>query len=362
VRRLPATLAALTPTRRGRVDPLPKGEGVDRLGWNARGTGIITLVVALLVACGDGNDDKPPITAAQICAATAEREVLVSSSDLIETSGIAASRSQDDIVWAHNDSGDTARFFALGIEDADGRLMARQHAAFTLSGAEATDWEDMAIGPGPRDGASYLYLSDIGDNAAARPNITVYRVPEPNVGLQPDTPTAEEVEAFDTLTLEYPDQAHDAETLMIDPLSGDLIIVTKELATNVSSVFRASGDLADGSTTTMEQVAEINFAALTLAATPGPDAPVLVAGAPLLPTGGDISPDGSLIAIRTYGAVWVWDRGQGESVADALLRSPCEAPSAVEEQGEAIAFDADGRGYTTISEGSSPPLHHFTVD
>jgi len=40
---------------------------------------------------------------------------------------------------------------------------------------------------------------------------------------------------------------------------------------------------------------------------------------------------------------------------------PCEAPSAIEPQGEAIAFDRDGRGYTTISEGANPPLHHFSA-
>jgi hypothetical protein len=37
------------------------------------------------------------------------------------------------------------------------------------------------------------------------------------------------------------------------------------------------------------------------------------------------------------------------------------APSAIEPQGEAIAFDADGRGYTTVSEGTNPPLHHFSA-
>jgi hypothetical protein len=111
----------------------------------------------------------------------------------------------------------------------------------------------------------------------------------------------------------------------------------------------------------MENVAEVRFVDLMLAATPPPDASVLVAGVPLLPTGGDISPNGSLIAIRSYGAVWVWDRAEGESVADALARAPCEAPSVLELQGEAIAFDADGRGYTTLSEGASPPLHRFVV-
>ncbi len=287
---------------------------------------------------------------------------MISSGDLIETSGIASSRIKDTIFWAHNDSGDTARVIALGREtDSEGRRHARQHAAYTLTGVEAIDWEDMAIGPGPDEDTSYLYLADIGDNAAQRPEVMVYRMLEPKVTEQPDTPTAQDVAEFDKLTLRYPDHSHDAETLMVDPINGDLLIVTKELTAPESTVFRAPASVAPGEPYTLEQVGQIDFKSLPSAVTPPADAPVLVAGVPFLPTGGDISPDGSLIAIRTYGTVWVWSRAEGTSIADALAGAPCEAPSAIEQQGEAIAFDADGRGYTTVSEGQYPPLHHFAA-
>ena len=102
----------------------------------------LALITALMIACGSGDDDEPRVTAAQICAATAEPEGTVSAGDLIETSGIAASRSQDGILWAHNDSGDTARFFALGIEEADGGPMAREYAA----GAKTAESEHLFNG------------------------------------------------------------------------------------------------------------------------------------------------------------------------------------------------------------------------
>jgi len=57
---------------------------------------------------------------------------------------------------------------------------------FTLSNVKGIDWEDIAVGPGP-DSASYIYIGDIGDNAARegggtlRQDIIVYRMPEPNV-------------------------------------------------------------------------------------------------------------------------------------------------------------------------------------
>jgi hypothetical protein len=76
-------------------------------------------------------------------------------------------------------------------------------------------------------------------------------------------------------------------------------------------------------------------------------------------TGGDISPDGALIAIRTYGGVFIWPRADGETVAESLMGTPCEAPAAIEAQGEAIAFDAEGDAYFTVSEGAQPPLYRF---
>jgi hypothetical protein len=300
-----------------------------------------------------------------MCAATQEPAVTIQSTDIVEASGIAASRRDDDILWVHNDSGDTARFFAVSREtDSEGR----QLAALSLPDANAIDWEDMAIGPGPKDGVDYLYLADIGDNDAVRANVIVYRAVEPVVSVAgTPTPSGDNnytggaLVSSEAVTLRYPDHPHDAETLMVDPDGGDLFIVTKELSGAPSTVFRAPASTTPGSATTLEQVGQIDFKSLPMAATPGPDAPTLVRALPFLPTGGDISPDGSLIAIRTYGSVWVWPRAEGTSVADALAGQPCEAPSAVEQQGEAIAFDSDGRGYVTTSEGASPPLHHFVA-
>ena len=308
------------------------------------------LTVLLLVAgCSSG---KPSVTAASLCAATPDAgNVNIASSDIVEASGLASSRLDDNILWVHNDSGDTARVFAI---DRQGR----HQASYTLPGAEAIDWEDMAAGPGP-DGASYLYLADIGDNNAQRADVTVYRVPEPQVSTS-DTPTLNQVAAVEKLTLRYPDHAHDAETLLVDPLDGDLVIVTKELATGTSLVFHASPSFDAAAAVTLEQAGEIDFKALPSTVQVPQDAPALVRGLPYLPTAGDVSPDGRLVAIRTYGTIWVWSRDKGMPLWTAFTGQPCEAPSQIEQQGEAIAFDPDGRGYTTTSEGTNPPLHHFT--
>jgi hypothetical protein len=296
------------------------------------------------------------MTAADLCVATpaGDHPWNVNSPDVVEASGLASSRADEDFLWIHNDSGDSARVFSI---DRQGN----HHATFTLAGAEAIDWEDMAIGPGPEAGVSYLYLADSGDNAAVREGIVVYRVPEPDVNTS-DTLTARGFDNVAALELRYPDRPHDAETLLVDPLTGDLVIVTKELAGGPSFVFRAPGSIEPGTVTTLEEVSTINFAGLDSQVEVPADAPALVLGLSDLPTGGDISPDGKLIIIRTYGSIWVWDRPEEGPLWDFVRTLPCEAPSEIEPQGETIAFDADGRGYTTVSEGANPPLYHFRVE
>jgi hypothetical protein len=333
-------------------------------------------MVLLAASCSDGDDSHgtsttatiEPVTALSMCRADHRVPGRVQSPQLVEISGMAASRKQQNVeiagtIWAHNDSGDTARFFAI---DADGS----HRDVFNLVGAEAVDIEDMAVGPGPEEGLSYIYLADIGDNDSQRDGIVVYRVPEPvithddeSATIEPmGTPANPEIADYDTLPLTYPDGAHDAETLLVDPVDRDLLIVTKNIATGRSQLFRADASAPDGETQTLEDVGRINFAGMREQITLPPDAGPLARGAPHIPTGGDVSPDGSLVAIRTYGAVIIWSRPPGAPLAEAFENTPCLASSVSEQQGEAIAFNASGTGYITISEGANPPINEFVVE
>src|SRR5262245_40761495 len=77
--------------------------------------------------------------------------------EITESSGIAASRRNPNLLWTHNDSGDRPLIYAF---DRRGR----HRGVWQVLGAKAEDWEDMAIGPGPNRGMAYVYLGDIGDN------------------------------------------------------------------------------------------------------------------------------------------------------------------------------------------------------
>jgi hypothetical protein len=298
-----------------------------------------------LAACG-GGDDAPATTgtiartttttsapkkpaAPAICGRL--RTVVtgrLAAPEATEISGLVASPTQPGVLWAHNDSGDRARIFALR---SDGSLI----ASLDVPGAEATDWEDIAVGPGDD-----LLLGDIGDNKSVRKAIDIYRVPEPQ--LAEGSPTTA---AATRLRLTYPDGAHDAETLLADPRTGEIVIVTKRLDgrsgvyagqapardTSGEAVLRHAGDLRLG-----------------------------IAG---LATAGDVSADGRTIAVRTYTALYAWTRKPGASLATTLARKPCVGSAQLgrEGQGESLALSRDGRSFFTVAEGAGAVLRRSSV-
>lgn len=277
---------------------------------------------------------------------------VVADEELVEISGLVASGAHDDVLWAHNDSGDAPRLFAMSE---DGAAL----GTYAVEGAEAVDWEDVGVGPGPDDDRSYLYVGDIGDNAAGRNDIMVYRVPEPEA--MPDG-TAGTLAGAEALELTYPDGPADAEALLVDPTTGDLFIVTKVINGTSTVLHANAADLTAGAPIALAAVGEVSVT------DPGP-----VESAPFpgtLVTAADVSPDGSIVLLRTYKQVLAFARPDDGTITDALAGEPCVAPSVGEPQGEAVAFSGAGDAYLTASEvllapggaAGDLPLHRFTVD
>jgi hypothetical protein len=240
---------------------------------------------------------------------------------LDELSGIAVGRRDPSVRWVHNDSGDGPVLYALSP---DGTLL----ASLTVDGASATDWEDIAVGPGPVDGEPWLFLADIGDNGRIRSSVSVVRLVEPVLPVR--RASGQVVE------LVYPDGPHDAEAFFVHPVSGDWYVLTKE--TSQSSVlFRAARPDAGARRLALEAVGYLDVR-------------------PDRVTAADLAVDGTRLAVRTYGGVRVFPV-TGDDVAGALGASPCRFNVPGELQGEAIAFEADSRSLVTVSEGSTPELH-----
>jgi hypothetical protein len=243
---------------------------------------------------------------------------------ITESSGVAVGLASPGVIYTHNDSGDTARFFAVD------RHTCRTVATYDVAGAHAVDWEDMAVA---RNGAgqSSVWLADIGDNREARSEIDLYRVDEPTV-----TPGEHTLPVRNVWRLRYPDgQGHDAEALLVTP-SGAAYIVTKNfLGAEVYAVPR-SPDVAR--VQTMRAAGRLPFVEVT---------------------GGAVSPDGRIVVLRTYGDAYVWDVSAGDAVPAVLRTDPTALRLPVEPQGEAVAVS--GRRLIITTEGVHSPIHSIAL-
>lgn len=250
---------------------------------------------------------------------------------LTEVSGLVASRKQPGLYWVHNDSGDEARVFAIEL---DGRVQAE----IALSGVEARDLEDIAIGPGPVPGVHYLYLADTGDNWRRREGVRIYRIEEPTLARNRQGQRLAQ-KPF-TIELSYEDGPRDAEALFIDPHTRDLYVVAKRRLFSHEwnvGVYRLEAAAVDAGRVVARKVTSVGLGPTTAA---------------------DMRADGLAIVVRNYRTALYWTRAPGESVALAMARPACELPlSDAEGQGESFGFTAQGDGYVTTSEGARAPLY-----
>lgn len=251
----------------------------------------------------------------------------IQSSNLVEASGLAVSRSNPSIVWSHNDSGHANRLYAVGKNG-------ENFGVFIPQGTGSRDWEDICIGPGPIDGVDYIYVADIGDNQAQYNYVIVYRFPEPDISeLDSSGINYISSELIERMEFTYPDGPRDAETLMIDPWSKDLYIVSKRDAKSL--VYKAPYPQQVNARTELKKIAQLPFN---------------------WAVAGDISADGMKVVIKERYKLFCWERNTGETILDALKRKPIQLPYVPEPQGESFGWTPDGKGYFTLSEQSGPSM------
>lgn len=253
----------------------------------------------------------------------------ISNPELEEMSGMAFSRTHPAIWYTHTDSGGKPVVYFLDTEG-------KELGEITLRGVKNRDWEDMAVGPGP-NGKSYLYVAEIGDNLAVHSEVAIYRFPEPKT-------LAEDLEVQPEIArLIYPGGARDAESLFVDPVDGQVYLVSKRDKKNTLYSFSQEAFGKEG-ITELDEHHQFSFSSSTAA---------------------DISADGRQILIKNYFAIYCWERAEGQSVIEALKADPKQLPYVPEPQGEAIAFEPGGKVFYTISEkrfNISPVLYRYQAN
>jgi hypothetical protein len=262
----------------------------------------------------------PDATPARCPTLSAPRRVgHIADDRLAELSGLAASRTQPDVLWAHAD--DEARLYAVDRTT----LAVRGAYALVVDGEVAPrgDVEDLAVGDG------VLYLGDIGRDHAGN-TLTLWRAAEPMVP-EASVDTELSAEAMHVL----PGRLDDAEALWLDPTDDELYVVEKDTRPWICAAGLFQPDV-----------------------TVSPDCTVRL-DAPANPSGGAVSADGAWLLLRSEREAVLWYRPTGTPLLSALTGLRCAfdtlaTPDDSDEcNGEAITFSADGRTVYSASERGS---------
>ena len=251
--------------------------------------------------------------------------------ELTEPSGLAASLKNPGVFWTHNDSGDEARIFAV---TAGGALLGE----FAVRGASAVDWEAITT-----DDSGRLYIADFGNNFNDRQDLVLYTVPEPEVdplvqgagGL---------IQVEETIPFHYPDQRGFPDDEQLD-FDAEAIFWAKE------KLYVLTKHRSDLSTTLyrLDQTEPTDSVPLVRISTFEVGGDVNRYGGRV--TGADVTPDGRLLAVLCYHALFVFERPEvGDDYLSRLVNR-VDFDQNVTRQTEAIAWDGDALVFT--NEGGS---------
>jgi hypothetical protein len=246
-------------------------------------------LVAAVVVGGAAADDRGARTA-----------LTLQDEAIDESSGVVV---RGDRLYTVNDSGDGPHVYAVD------RRSGETVAVTTYDDQEPVDVE--ALAPGR---AGTLWVGDIGDNSRVRGSVTVHR-------LVPRDGTVDAA-SFD---LTYPDGPHDAETLLVHPRTGRLLVVTKRPLVG-GAVYRAPARLSEGDVHRLDRVGSV----------------------PGMITDGTFLAGGRRVLLRTYGTAALYTYPGFEQLADVELPE--------QEQGEGIAVGRDGTAYLTTEGAGSDVL------
>ncbi len=244
---------------------------------------------------------------------------------LEEVSGLVVSHRYPNRLYVHTDSGGET---AVVVLDTLGNELGK----LDLLGLTNRDWEDIAVAPGP-NGNSYIYVAEIGDNDAKYDQIYLYRF------LEPEQLQAIPSTAIERVRLQFPGGPKDAESFFVDPIFGEMYLVSKRETKN--TLYRVPADGFEKGNALLEKLHSFDFTSSV---------------------GADVSRDGSQILIKNYLQVFYWTRKPNQSLSEALQAPPLRLPYVPEPQGEAIGFNFKGNAYFTLSEkrnGIIPTLYRY---
>lgn len=283
-----------------------------------------------------------PASAAPLLVAACDGELTVRPAatlpdDLTSISGLAASRRRDDVVWAVEDSFEPAQLVAIDI---DGRELGRVDVdAGPLSNL---DWEAVATTV-DADGTPRVVIGDLGDNLAIRPTVRLLQLDEPALDESGPTPSAVRPTVIEAT---YRDAAGATVRPNVEAMVvlGDTTWVLDKAPDTLTTIYRLVPDPGDAARAAFEPAGTVDL--------DGEAATAL-----------DLSPDGSVLALRTNRSLRLYPVGPGADLPTVLAGDSCATPAPPEVQGESVAILAGAAGLLTVSESEQgvPVTLHRTA-
>lgn len=264
---------------------------------------LLVVVVIAAVAKQARADDGTPAP---------HRVSTITDARIEESSALVVSTRDPALAYTINDSGNAPRVFVVAIATGD------VVGVTTLTGFTLVDTEALAL---DRDGQ--LMVADIGDNDGVRSSVALYALDQPGRGNHDVRPTR--------YRLAYSDGPQDAETLLSDPRTAAMYVVSKGLLGG--EVHPVPSDLSTTRTTTLSTVPHVRV--------------------PVLVTDGDVTPDGSRVVLRNYLTAFAYDAATWKLTWSGALPR--------ERQGESLAVEPGGRSFLVNTEGLPSPILRVTL-
>lgn len=265
------------------------------------------------------------------------------SENLPETSGLAASRTEPNLLYAVNDSGNTPGIYGLTVEGDEA-------GHWPIDYPDTHDFEDLAAFV--LDGKPYLLVADTGDNFYWRPtlDILVFEAPKAEAA-------GSALQLAWQFSFDFPKGYRDVESVAVDISSNSIFLVSKRHVP--PEVFRLPLQ-PGGELVTAESV-------VILDGIPRPTVRDLredpsYGAYSSMPTAFDIN--GRDAVVVTYKEAYLYRRKLGESWAEAFSRLPNRVPLPDIHGLESVAFDSKGRYFYVTGErdDGTGPADVFRVE
>lgn len=253
---------------------------------------------------------------------------------LKEVSGLACSRQTPGFLWAHGDENASSSDRKIIAIQPSGTLAMTVN--LTTPNTDRDDWEDICTGV--YNNTNYVFVGAIGDNDLQfNDQYYIYYFEEPAISSGTINITV------NTIRFGYPDNsAHNTETLMYDNVEQIFYIADK--VDGVCHLYKLPFRTDYG--TGVQRLTEVC---------------ALGSGSKFKEAnGGDITPDGQWMAIKSEKYILLWERQGSESLTATALRRPVQvAAYQEEEQGESLAWLNDSVFYTTSDSKKDTPIYRY---